>query len=72
VGARRGPDAGVRHGGMCGGSVCGSKGAHWRAVTITLPGGDLLIDWDKRDHILMTGAVAHEFEGYLPDIEAVS
>ncbi len=57
----------------CAVAVCAArKDLTDRAVTITLPGGDLLIDWDKRDHILMTGAVAHEFEGYLPDIEAVS
>jgi diaminopimelate epimerase len=35
-----------------------------RKVTITLPGGDLLIDWRERDdHVLMTGPVEYEFEG---------
>jgi len=35
-----------------------------RKVTVTLPGGDLLIDWRERDnHVLMTGPVAYEFEG---------
>ena len=35
-----------------------------RRVTVTLPGGDLLIDWrDRDDHVLMTGPVEYEFEG---------
>jgi diaminopimelate epimerase len=35
-----------------------------RKVTITLPGGDLLIEWRERDdHVLMTGPVEYEFEG---------
>jgi diaminopimelate epimerase len=35
-----------------------------RTVTVTLPGGDLLIEWRERDnHVLMTGPVAHEFSG---------
>ena len=35
-----------------------------RTVTVTLPGGDLLIEWRERDnHVLMTGPVAYEFEG---------
>jgi diaminopimelate epimerase len=35
-----------------------------RKVTITLPGGDLEIEWRERDHhVLMTGPVAFEFEG---------
>jgi len=38
-----------------------------RRVTVTLPGGDLLIEWrEADDHILMTGPVAYEFEGELP------
>ncbi|CAN5381559.1 diaminopimelate epimerase [soil metagenome] len=38
-----------------------------RRVTVTLPGGDLLIDWRESDgHILMTGPVAHEYDGVLP------
>ena len=42
-----------------------------RTVKITLPGCDLFIEWDARDHILMTGAVEHEFDGVLPVLEAV-
>ena len=35
-----------------------------RKVTITLPGGDLLIEWRERDdHVLMTGPVEYEGEG---------
>ncbi len=57
----------------CAVAVCAArKKLTDRTVKITLPGGDLLIEWDARDHILMTGAVAHEFEGTLPDLEAVS
>ena len=35
-----------------------------RTVTVTLPGGDLAIEWrEGDDHVLMTGPVAYEFEG---------
>ena len=35
-----------------------------REVTITLPGGDLAIEWRERDdHVLMTGPVEYEFAG---------
>jgi diaminopimelate epimerase len=35
-----------------------------RKVTITLPGGYLIIDWRERDHhVLMTGPVEYESEG---------
>jgi diaminopimelate epimerase len=35
-----------------------------RKVTVTLPGGDLLIEWRQRDdHVLMTGPVEYEFDG---------
>ena len=35
-----------------------------RHVTVTLPGGDLLIDWREHDdHVLMTGPVEYEYEG---------
>jgi diaminopimelate epimerase len=37
-------------------------------VRVTLPGGDLTIEWREEDgHILMTGPFAYEFEGVLPD-----
>jgi diaminopimelate epimerase len=35
-----------------------------RKVTVTLPGGDLLVEWRESDnHVLMTGPVAYEHEG---------
>jgi diaminopimelate epimerase len=38
-----------------------------RKATITLPGGDLAMEWrESDDHILMTGPIAYEFEGTLP------
>ena len=38
-----------------------------RKAIVTLPGGDLAMDWrESDDHILMTGPIAYEFEGTLP------
>lgn len=38
-----------------------------RKARITLPGGDLFMEWRASDdHVLMTGPVAYEFEGVLP------
>ena len=39
-------------------------------MTVTLPGGDLGIDWRVSDeHVLMTGPVAYEFVGrFDPDL----
>jgi diaminopimelate epimerase len=34
-----------------------------RKVTVTLPGGDLNIEWRSDDHVLMTGPVEYEREG---------
>jgi diaminopimelate epimerase len=34
-----------------------------RKATVTLPGGDLEIEWRADDHVLMTGPVEYEFEG---------
>ena len=52
----------------CAVAVCAArKYLAGRKVAIILPGGVLDIDWRKSDdHILMTGPVAHEFEGVLP------
>jgi diaminopimelate epimerase len=54
----------------CGSAACAAAVAAVRLrraerkVTVTLPGGDLLIEWRERDdHVLMTGPVAYEFEG---------
>jgi len=54
----------------CGSAACAATVAAVRTrrtgrkVTVTLPGGDLLIDWRESDnHVLMTGPVEYEFEG---------
>jgi diaminopimelate epimerase len=54
----------------CGSAACAAAVAAVRLrkterkVTVTLPGGDLLIEWRQTDdHVLMTGPVAFEFEG---------
>ncbi len=54
----------------CGSAACAAAVAAarlkrtGRKVRVTLPGGDLTIDWrDSDDHVLMTGPVEFEFEG---------
>jgi diaminopimelate epimerase len=54
----------------CGSAACAAAVAAarlkrtGRKVRVTLPGGDLSIDWrEGDDHVLMTGPVAFEFEG---------
>jgi diaminopimelate epimerase len=54
----------------CGSAACASAVAAARTrrtgrkVTVTLPGGDLLIEWREADgHVLMTGPVEYEFSG---------
>ena len=54
----------------CGSAACAAAVAAarlrrtGRQVTVTLPGGDLAIEWrDRDDHVLMTGPVAYEYEG---------
>src|SRR5262249_58559052 len=54
----------------CGSAACAAAVAAarlrrtGRKVRVTLPGGDLMIDWrDGDDHVLMTGPVEFEFEG---------
>jgi diaminopimelate epimerase len=54
----------------CGSAACAAAVAAARLkrtdrkVKVTLPGGDLTIDWRASDdHVLMTGTVAFEFEG---------
>jgi diaminopimelate epimerase len=56
----------------CGSAACATvvaaarKGLTERAVTVTLPGGDLSIAWRETDgHVLMTGPVEREHEGVL-------
>ena len=36
-----------------------------RKVTVTVPGGDLLIEWRADDHVVMTGPAELEFSGVL-------
>ena len=38
-----------------------------RKVRVTLPGGDLVIDWTTDNRILMTGATEFEHDGLLPE-----
>ncbi|GGF86146.1 diaminopimelate epimerase [Azorhizobium oxalatiphilum] len=60
----------------CGTAACATAvaaartGRTGRVVRVTLPGGDLKIDWrESDDHVLMTGPVALEFSGTLtPDM----
>ena len=54
----------------CGSAACAAAVAAARLrrtdrkVRVTLPGGDLIIDWrESDDHVLMTGPVEFEFEG---------
>jgi diaminopimelate epimerase len=54
----------------CGSAACAAAVAAarlkktGRTVTVTLPGGDLSVEWRERDnHVLMTGPVAFEYEG---------
>ncbi|HEY0328123.1 MAG TPA: diaminopimelate epimerase [Rhodopseudomonas sp.] len=56
----------------CGSAACATAVAAVRlrrtnrTVRITLPGGELTIEWrDADDHVLMTGPAAFEFEGRL-------
>ncbi len=46
----------------CAAAVAGARtGRTARRVTVTLPGGDLVIHWRADDHILMTGPVEHDY-----------
>lgn len=50
--------------GACAAAVCAArKGLTERSVTVSLPGGDLHIEWAANDHILMTGPAEIEGEG---------
>ncbi len=57
----------------CGSAACAAavaaarKGLTGRKVRVTLPGGDLVVDWrEGTNHVLMTGPVEHEWEGRFP------
>ena len=54
----------------CGSAACATAvaaarlGRADRKVALSLPGGDLVIEWrESDDHVLMTGSVAFEFDG---------
>jgi diaminopimelate epimerase len=49
----------------CAAAVCAARTRRTgRKVTVTLPGGDLKVDWrEPDDHVLMTGPVEYEFDG---------
>ncbi len=50
--------------GACAALVCAARTRRTeRAATVTLPGGDLFIEWDARDHVWMTGPAELEFTG---------
>ena len=50
----------------CAAAVCAArKGLTQRLVTVTLPGGDLQIEWRADNEILMTGPVESEHDGAL-------
>ena len=58
----------------CGTAACATvaAGSRIRLVNrkcrVSLPGGDLEIEWrDSDDHLLMTGLIAYEFDGTLPE-----
>ncbi|MEP4561575.1 MAG: diaminopimelate epimerase [Nitratireductor sp.] len=53
----------------CGSAACATVGSAartprtGRAVTVTLPGGPLMIEWRDDDHVIMTGPAEWEFSG---------
>jgi diaminopimelate epimerase len=53
----------------CGTAACAAlvNGARTRRTgrkaTVTLPGGDLVIEWRTDDHVILTGPAEHEFAG---------
>lgn len=58
----------------CGSAACATlaaaarKNLTGRAARISLPGGDLQIEWTDRNRILMTGAAEFEFNGELDPV----
>jgi diaminopimelate epimerase len=64
----------------CGSAACATAVAAARLkrterkVSMTLPGGDLAIEWrESDDHVLMTGSVTYEYEGtFDPSLFAVA
>jgi diaminopimelate epimerase len=56
----------------CGTGACAAlvaaarRGLTDRAATLVLDGGELFIDWQADDHVIMTGPAAVDFAGELP------
>jgi diaminopimelate epimerase len=72
-------ERGVGQTAACGTGACAAlvaahrRGLCDRAATLEMDGGELFIEWrEEDDHILMTGPVAVEFAGLLPDLETTS
>ncbi|NKC29658.1 diaminopimelate epimerase [Falsiroseomonas selenitidurans] len=61
----------------CGSGACAAivnahrRGLVGRRATVTMPGGDLLMEWRADGHVLMTGPVATAFTGTL-DLDALA
>ena len=54
----------------CAATVCAArKGLTGRQAVVTLPGGDLDIEWREDDRIFMTGPVEVEHDGVLEALE---
>ena len=53
----------------CGSAACAAAvsaartGRTGRKLTVTVPGGDLQLEWRADDHVIMTGPAAWEFSG---------
>jgi diaminopimelate epimerase len=48
----------------CAAVVCASRTQRTgRKARVSLPGGDLGIEWRENDHVLMTGPIEYEFDG---------
>ncbi|MDH6231431.1 diaminopimelate epimerase [Mesorhizobium soli] len=48
----------------CAAAVCGARTRRTdRKVTVTVPGGPLVIEWRDDDHVIMTGPAEWEFSG---------
>ena len=60
VGARRGPHQGLRQRRVRRSSLRRAQGTYWPPRLVTLPGGDLEIEWRADDRIFMTGPVEVE------------
>jgi diaminopimelate epimerase len=61
----------------CGSAACAAavaaarKKLTGRIVTVSLPGGPLLIEWGEKDHIWMTGPAEHVSRGFLDAVTLV-